>query len=120
MKSSNPFDAPLGVGLMATGAFAILIALAAPITASHIKPVSTTADRTFFEGWRGLLLGEQLDLASASYLDILSLPTVGPSTASSLMENRDMLVKDLDRLPEVPGIGKVKYQKLRGWFHSSR
>ena len=109
----------MGLGLAATGAISILLAVTATLP---IAPASQDRDcgTPSIEGWRGLLLGQPLDLSRAKYVDLLSLPAVGPRTASSLIKNREMVASEPERLTEVPGIGKVKYLKLRGWFASSR
>jgi competence ComEA-like helix-hairpin-helix protein len=66
-------------------------------------------------GWTGLLLGNPLDLNTATQIDLEALPGVGPKTAAAILEERARRggYRSVTELLEVRGIGPATLERLR-------
>jgi competence ComEA-like helix-hairpin-helix protein len=65
-------------------------------------------------GWKGLLLGNPLELNEASELDFLALPGIGAQRSAAIVEARERLgpFRDARDLLQVRGIGPKKIEEL--------
>jgi len=76
------------------------------------------ADGTALEpvgGWRGLLLGNPLNLNRATQTDLEALPGIGPKTAAAILEARAARggFRSPADLLAVAGVGPVTLERLR-------
>lgn len=69
-------------------------------------------------GWRGLLLGNPLELNKAASEDLMALPGVGEKTAAKILETREKLggFSEVGDIRKTPSIGKVRYGRLKEWL----
>ncbi|TAL15928.1 hypothetical protein EPN96_11055 [bacterium] len=69
-------------------------------------------------GWRGLLLGNPLDLNGAASEDLMALPGVGEKTAAKILLTREKLggFSEVGDIRKTPSIGKVRYGRLKEWL----
>jgi competence protein ComEA len=106
-----PSEATFSVGLAGDGEYILREASAK----------SDQADSAI-SGWRGLLLGNPLDPGSATAEDLMALPGVGEKTALKILATREKLggFSDSGDIRKTPGIGKVRYGKLKEWLTVSK
>jgi len=73
-------------------------------------------------GWAGLLLGNPLDLNTATVEDLEALPGVGPKLAGVIAETRAKLgsFRDVEDLLAVPGVGPKTLERLRPFVRAGR
>ena len=135
MVRTDGFAGGIAAALLLTGFFSLAVAsidacVFSPAQKSAPPLYSISGEAVFWGrahqnsparvagGWRGLLLGIPLDLGSATFEDFLALPAVGPVTAEGLVATRLNLggFARLEQLLEAPGIGRGKFEKLKGWF----
>ena len=73
-------------------------------------------------GWRGLLLGNPLDLNAAGPEDLAALPGVGEKTAGKILALRASRggFGTPEDLLEIKGLGEKKLAALRPWVRAGR
>lgn len=88
---------------------------ASPSPASAGIPGLRSLPPASLGGWRGLLLGNRLDVNRAGADDLTALPGIGARKAAAILETREELgrFRTLEELLEVPGIGEKTLEKLR-------
>ena len=106
------------LGLIVLGFVALSFSCFAPARAEllEVAPVSTQAPKP--GGWRGLLLGNPLDINEASLADLESLPRVGALTARAILYERDRIggFATLAELRMARGVGESKLRNLEKWM----
>ncbi|KAF0120017.1 MAG: competence protein ComEA, partial [bacterium] len=59
-----------------------------------------------------------LDINTATRQELIAVPEIGPKTALNIIEYRDKNngFSAVEELKDVKGIGKVKYEKIKGYL----
>lgn len=86
-----------------------------PSSTPVLTPKSPFGPTPHVGGWKGLLLGQALDLNAATSDDLQALPGIGFKTAAAILSAREQRggFRAVDDLLEVRGIGPKTLEKLR-------